>query len=68
MSALPAASSPPIAMAMRDVQKHEVQVERKSSQELLHELHNKLLELKVDGYLDSIDLPALPMRKNDGHG
>jgi transcriptional regulator with XRE-family HTH domain len=35
----------------RRVQKHEVQVERKSSGELLHELHNKLLELKVDGYL-----------------
>jgi hypothetical protein len=27
------------------------QIERKSSGELLHELHNKLLELKVDGYL-----------------
>jgi hypothetical protein len=35
----------------KETQKHEIQVERKSSAELLDELHNKLLELKVDGYL-----------------
>jgi hypothetical protein len=34
----------------------------------LHELHNKLRELKVDGYLQGVVVPALPMRKNDGHG
>jgi hypothetical protein len=36
----------------RRVQKHEVQVERKSSDELLHELHSKLLELSRCGDAD----------------
>jgi hypothetical protein len=52
----------------RRLQKHEVQVERKSSAELLHELHNKLLELKVDGYLQGVVMPALPPPKGDGRG
>jgi hypothetical protein len=47
----------------RRVQKHEVQVERKSSEELLNELHAKLLELKAEGYLEGLVVPALPPPK-----
>jgi transposase-like protein len=52
----------------RDTQKIEVVQERKSSAELLHELHNKLLELKAEGYLEGLLVPALPPPKGDSLG
>jgi hypothetical protein len=43
----------------------QIQVERKSSAELLDELYNKLMELKVDGYLSDLPLKQLPAPEND---
>jgi hypothetical protein len=48
----------------KETQKHEIQVERKSSAELLDELHNKLIELKLDGYLSDLPLKQLPAPEN----
>jgi hypothetical protein len=47
------------------VRKHQIQVQRKTSEEILVELHTELLELKAQGYLDSITVPALPAPKDD---
>jgi transposase-like protein len=49
----------------REVQKIQVETVRKSSQELLEELHNKLLELKADGYLTDLPLKQLPAPESD---
>jgi hypothetical protein len=50
------------------VQRHEVEVKRQSAEEVLAELHNQLLNLKAEGYLQGLVVPALPMRKGNGHG
>jgi hypothetical protein len=44
------------------LRKHQVEVKRKTS-EILVELRTDLLELKAQGYLDSITIPALPAPK-----
>jgi transcriptional regulator with XRE-family HTH domain len=52
----------------RRVQKNEVEVKRRSPEEILQGIHTKLLDLKAKGYLQGLAVPALPMRKGDGHG
>jgi hypothetical protein len=52
----------------RRVQKHDVEVKRRSPDEILQGIHTKLLDLKAKGYLQGLAVPALPMRKGDGHG
>jgi hypothetical protein len=49
----------------QQLRKHQVEIQRKTSSEILVELHTDLLELKAKGYLDSITLPALPAPKDD---
>ena len=52
----------------RRVPKHEVEVKRRSSDEILEAIYARLLDLQAKGYLQSLVVPALPMRKRDGHG
>jgi hypothetical protein len=52
----------------RRVQKHQVEMKRRSPEEILQGIHAKILDLQADGYLGSVVVPALPMRKGDGHG
>jgi len=52
----------------RRVQKHEVEVKRRSSDEILRDIYTRIQDLQAKGYLQSVVVPALPMRKRDGHG
>jgi hypothetical protein len=47
------------------VNKVEVAVKRRSSDEILEGIHAKLVDLKANGYLDAILLKALPASKEE---
>jgi hypothetical protein len=49
----------------RRVQKHEVEVKRRSPDEILEGIHAKLLDLQAKGYLDAIPLKALPASEEE---
>jgi hypothetical protein len=52
----------------RRVQKHEVVTKVRSSAKILDDLYGKIRNLQADAYLECVVVPALPMRKGDGHG
>ena len=49
----------------RRVQKVDVEFKRESPDEIREKIHTKLLELKSQGYLESLPLPALPAPKEE---
>jgi hypothetical protein len=51
-----------------DVNKVEITTKRRTPDEILEGIHAKLLDLQAKGYLQGLVVPALPMRKSDGHG
>ena len=48
-----------------NVQKHVVQPKYQSSEEILAEIHTKLIEMEAEGYLESHPVPALPAPKEE---
>src|SRR6516165_6754431 len=49
----------------KNVPKHEVETKRRSSDEILARIYERLAKLKEQGYLTTIELPALPAPQDD---
>jgi hypothetical protein len=49
----------------RDTQNIEVETKRRSSQEILASIYERLAKMREQGYLTSIDVPALPAPEDD---
>ena len=49
----------------RDVQNVEVETKRRTSGEILAGIYERLAKLKEQGYLTTIDIPALPAPQDD---
>ena len=49
----------------KNVQNTEIEVKRRSSDEILAGIYERLAKLKEQGYLTTIDIPALPAPQND---
>jgi hypothetical protein len=49
----------------KNVQNTEVEVKRRSSDEILAGIYERLAKLKEQGYLTTIELPALPAPQDD---
>jgi hypothetical protein len=47
------------------VQNTEIEVKRRSSDEILEEIYERLQGLRDQGYLTTIDVPALPAPQDD---